>query len=62
MVCPRLLLCPLIGLLATLWLMASLDRLAIMLGCAWLVIGCLYLLWLTGGLRRQPPQLQFEEQ
>jgi len=53
------LLCPLIGLLATLWLMASLDRLAIMLGCAWLVFGGLYLTWLTGGFRRQPPQLQF---
>jgi len=56
----RYLLCPLIGLLATLWLMVSLDRLAIMLGCAWLVIGGLYLAWLTGGFRRRPPELHFD--
>ena len=57
----RYLLCPALGLLATLWLMVSLDRLAIMLGCAWLVIGGLYLAWLTGGFRRRPPELQFDD-
>jgi putrescine importer len=57
----RYLLCPALGLLATLWLMISLDRLAIMLGCAWLVIGGLYLAWLTGGFRRRPPELQFDD-
>ncbi len=58
----RYLLCPLLGLLATLWLMVSLDRLAIMLGCSWLVLGGLYLTWLTGGFRRRPPELQFDAQ
>lgn len=54
------LLCPLIGLLATLWLMISLDRLAIMLGSSWLMLGGLYLAWLTGGFRSRPPALSFE--
>ncbi len=54
------LLCPLLGLLATLWLMISLDRLAIMLGCSWLMLGGLYLAWLTGGFHRRPPALSFE--
>lgn len=55
------LLCPLIGLLADLWLMISLDHLAIILGVSWLALGCVYLLVLTGGLRRQPPEMDFQE-
>ncbi|EIK94685.1 amino acid permease-associated protein [Pseudomonas sp. M47T1] len=55
------LLCPLIGLLADLWLMVSLDHLAIVLGVSWLAVGCVYLLVLTGGLRRQPPEMDFQE-
>jgi hypothetical protein len=55
------LICPLIGLLADLWLMVSLDKLAIMLGVSWLVLGCIYLAWLTGGFRRQPPEMDFQE-
>jgi amino acid transporter len=55
------LICPLIGLLADVWLMVSLDKLAIMLGMSWLVLGCLYLAWLTGGFRRQPPEMDFQE-
>ncbi len=50
---------PLIGLFADLWLMISLDRLAIMLGVSWLAI--VYLAWLTGGFRRQPPEMDFQE-
>jgi amino acid transporter len=52
---------PLIGLIADLWLMISLDKLAIMLGVSWLAIGCIYLAWLTGGFRRQPPEMDFQE-
>jgi amino acid transporter len=52
---------PSIGLLADLWLMISLDKLAIMLGVSWLAIGCIYLAWLTGGFRRQPPEMDFQE-
>lgn len=55
------LLCPLAGLVATLWLMVSLDQLAITLGLSWLALGAVYLAWLTGGFRRQPPELHFEQ-
>lgn len=57
----RFLLFPAIGLLATLWLMISLDQLAIALGLGWLALGVLYLGWLTGGFRRNPPELAFEQ-
>ncbi|WP_223547841.1 APC family permease [Pseudomonas sp. A-B-19] len=55
------LLFPLIGLAADLWLMVSLDHLAIYLGLSWLAIGVVYLAVLTGGLRRQPPEMDFQE-
>lgn len=55
------LLCPLIGLVADLWLMVSLDHLAVWLGLSWLAIGVVYLAVLTGGFRRQPPELDFQE-
>lgn len=57
----QFLLFPLVGMVATLWLMVSLDHLAIILGLSWLALGVIYLGWLTGGFRRQPPELSFEE-
>jgi amino acid transporter len=55
------LLCPLIGLVADLWLMVSLDHLAVYLGLSWLAIGVVYLAVLTGGFRRQPPEMDFQQ-
>lgn len=55
------LLFPFIGLAADLWLMVSLDHLAIYLGLSWLAIGLVYLAVLTGGFRRQPPEMDFQE-
>lgn len=52
---------PLIGLVADLWLMISLDHLAIWLGASWLVVGVIYLAVITGGFREQPPEMSFEE-
>ncbi|MFJ2486046.1 APC family permease [Pseudomonas sp. NPDC087639] len=52
---------PLIGLVADLWLMVSLDHLAVWLGLSWLAIGVVYLAVLTGGFRRQPPEMDFQE-
>ncbi|HEF4758561.1 TPA: APC family permease [Pseudomonas putida] len=52
---------PFIGLAADLWLMVSLDHLAIYLGLSWLAIGVVYLAALTGGFRRQPPEMDFQE-
>ncbi|MCS3837594.1 amino acid transporter [Pseudomonas sp. JAI111] len=55
------LLFPFIGLAADLWLMVSLDHLAIYLGVSWLAIGVVYLAVLTSGFRRQPPEMDFQE-
>ncbi|WP_336355352.1 APC family permease [Pseudomonas granadensis] len=55
------LLFPFIGLAADVWLMVSLDHLAVYLGLSWLAIGVVYLAVLTGGFRRQPPELDFQE-
>ncbi|AWY43003.1 amino acid permease [Pseudomonas putida] len=52
---------PFIGLAADLWLMVSLDHLAIYLGLSWLAIGVVYLAVLTSGFRRQPPEMDFQE-
>jgi amino acid transporter len=52
---------PFIGLLADLWLMVSLDHLAIYLGLVWLAIGLVYLSMLTRGFSRQPPEMDFQE-
>jgi amino acid transporter len=52
---------PFIGLVADLWLMVSLDHLAIYLGLSWLAVGVVYLAVLTGGFRRQPPEMDFQE-
>lgn len=52
---------PAIGLLADLWLMASLDHLAIVLGLCWLALGAVYLAAITRGFREPPPEMSFEE-
>jgi len=55
------LLFPAIGLVADVWLMVSLDHLAIYLGLVWLAIGVVYLGFLTRGFSQQPPEMDFQE-
>ncbi|MGU3309701.1 APC family permease [Pseudomonas sp. M5A4_2d] len=55
------LLFPAIGLVADVWLMVSLDHLAIYLGLVWLAIGLVYLGFLTRGFSQQPPEMDFQE-
>ncbi len=52
---------PLVGLVSNVWLMASLDHLAIYLGLGWLCLGMLYLTAITRGFSKQPPEMHFEE-
>lgn len=52
---------PVIGMIADLWLLASLDVRAITLGLVWLVLGIGYLAWLTRLFQRDPPELDFAE-
>ncbi len=51
---------PLIGLAVILWLVTHLDVHALVLGGSWLIIGFIWLLILTRGLRKAPPEMAFE--
>ncbi|OWJ64269.1 APC family permease [Inquilinus limosus] len=52
---------PVMGALANLWLLVSLDEHAKLLGLVWLAVGIVYLAWLTRMFSRQPPETQFRE-
>ncbi len=52
---------PALGALCDVWLLASLDGPALMLGSIWLCLGFLYLLYLTRLFRRPPPEMRMEE-
>lgn len=48
---------PIIGLGVIIWLMTHLDWKALALGGGWAVLGFCWLLWLTRGFRRPPPEM-----
>jgi amino acid transporter len=48
---------PLIGAASDIWLLASLDKTALVLGVIWFVIGLAYLCWLTRLFRQPPPEV-----
>jgi amino acid transporter len=52
---------PVAGAAIDVWLLTNLDPKAITLGLSWLVIGVLYLTFMTRGFRRPPPEMDFEE-
>lgn len=52
---------PALGALADLWLMLSLDRNALTLGAIWVLLGLVYLASLTGGFKKDPPEMDFNE-
>ena len=52
---------PLIGLAVIIWLMTHLDSNALILGGIWLVVGFAWLLYLTRGLRKPPPEMDFTD-
>lgn len=51
------LLFPVLGAVADIWLLASLEKSALELGAVWFVLGLVYLGWLTRGFRRAPPEV-----
>lgn len=53
---------PLIGAVVDGWLLTNLDRIAIVLGLCWLAVGICYLLFLTRGLRRKPPEVSVPDE
>jgi putrescine importer len=48
---------PLIGAVADIWLLASLEKTALVLGAIWFVIGLVYLCWITRLFRQAPPEV-----
>jgi amino acid transporter len=48
---------PLIGAVADLWLLVSLDHAALILGVIWFTLGLAYLCWLTRFFQRPPPSV-----
>ncbi|MED4729278.1 amino acid permease [Aneurinibacillus migulanus] len=55
------LLFPLLGACLDIWLLINLDVHALILGGSWVVLGVIYLLFLTNMFRKQPPELVFED-
>ncbi|MCU1509159.1 MAG: family permease [Glaciihabitans sp.] len=58
----KYLVAPAVGFALTIWLWTSLPALAFIIGGSWLVIGFVYLLVLTRGLRKKPPVMDFSEE
>jgi putrescine importer len=52
---------PLIGLAVVIWLLTHLDSKALTLGVVWVSLGFVWLLYLTRGLRKPPPDMVFTE-
>lgn len=52
---------PAIGALLNIWLFTNLDKHALTLGTIWLVLGIVYLTFLTKGFKRLPPEMVFDE-
>ncbi len=55
------LLIPLIGACITIKLWSDLDKMSLILGGIWTIIGIVYLLYITKLFRVQPPQMNFDE-
>ncbi|GGX66411.1 APC family permease [Streptomyces minutiscleroticus] len=51
---------PVLGAVADVYLLTRLNHTAVLLGVAWLVLGVVYLLVLTRGLRREPPEFRMD--
>ena len=57
----RYLLMPGIGFAMSVWLWTSLSQQSLTTGLIWLAVGVVYLVWLTRGFRRPPPEMDFAE-
>jgi amino acid transporter len=53
---------PLAGAAVDLYLLMNLDGRAKLVGLAWLVLGVIWLAWLTRGFREEPPRISIEEE
>jgi hypothetical protein len=53
---------PLAGAIIDFYLLMNLDGRAKLIGVAWLVVGAVWLAWLTRGFREAPPQMSIDEE
>lgn len=53
---------PLAGAVVDVYLLLNLDGRAKLVGLAWLVLGVIWLAWLTRGFRKEPPRISIEEE
>ncbi|TDV27311.1 amino acid/polyamine/organocation transporter (APC superfamily) [Paraburkholderia caballeronis] len=51
------LLFPLVGAIADIWLLSSLEKTALVLGAVWFAAGLFYLAWITRCFRQAPPEM-----
>lgn len=51
---------PLIGAIMCIYMLIHLEKIAIILGVAWTIAGCIYLLILTKGLKQDPPEMSID--
>lgn len=52
---------PLLGAGVDIYLLTQLSPVAIIIGCCWLGLGILYLVFLTKGFRQEPPEMRLED-
>lgn len=52
---------PLVGFAMSVWLWSHLEAQALKVGFVWLFAGFIYLVWLTKGLRQDPPSMKHNE-
>lgn len=57
----KFLVLPLIGAAFNLWLWTNLDSHSFMLGCIWILIGVVYLAYVTKMFTIRPPEMNFDE-
>lgn len=48
---------PVIGAVADIWLLVSLEKTALVLGVVWFALGLVYLCWITRLFRQAPPEV-----
>lgn len=57
----RFIILPLLGAGVDIYLLTQLSPIAIAIGCSWIGLGTLYLVFLTKGFRQEPPEMRLED-
>jgi amino acid transporter len=52
---------PVLGAAVDIYLLTQLSPMAITIGCAWIALGVIYLVFLTNGFRKEPPEMRLQD-